>query len=454
MLLAILIAAGLASAASAQTWTIETVGQDVDYVDFTIDGTGTLHVIYTDVANPSDPGLVYAFDSGFGWQYQTVPAVPEPSLITLAIDARGDAHIAFVDTSLTVHYGNRTGGTWMIEPLPPSELPFHPSIALDSAGDPHIAYLTYGERIYYAHNVGGVWTVEQVNGSFLDISHSRVAMAIDPSDGLHIGAWEYFDGAAFFTRGASSWTHENFGEWGYQPWVELDDDGHAHFVYYGSGTYYGTNESGSWETEVVEPDAPTEDNDIALDSSGSPAVTYSVTVALRYEPPNFYYDTRTYFAYRAGGGWQREQIELAHDYAGPFYYSLSRVAFDASDIPHVLYRDPATGELRHATRNWPTAVGAGPRSAAFGIESVMPNPFNPSTTVAFRLAKRSLVEVVIYDVRGRRLRMLSERTRAPGIHSDVWDGLDDRGGRVASGVYFVQVRTREHSDVRRMVLLK
>lgn len=455
IVLAVFAVVCLARTASAQTWTIETVGQNLGYVDFAIDGAGTLHCIYTDTGNPADPELIYAFDSGGGWQYQTVPAVPEPGLIGIAVDASGTAHITFVDTSLAVQYGVRNSGTWTIEPLPPSELPITSSIALDAFGDPHIAYLTYGERIYYAHKVAGVWTVEMVNGSFLDISHSRAAMAIDPSGGLHIGAWEYFDGVAFFTRGATSWTHENFGEWGYQPWVELDGDGRAHFVYYGSGAYYGTNENGFWETEAVESDASVDDNDIALDSNGVPALTYSVTVGLRFEPPDtIYYDTRTYFAYRAGTGWQREEVDRAYDYPGPYYYSRTRVAFDATNTPHVLYRDPASGDLRHATRNWPTAVGEVPRPGPFGIISITPNPFNPSTRITFRLPSRSRVQVAVYDVRGHRLRLLSDRTRGSGHQSEVWDGLDERGARVASGVYFIRVKTPTHSDVRRAVLLK
>lgn len=453
--LAVLATACLARAASAQTWTIETMGQNLGYVDFAIDGAGTLHCIYSDTGNPADPELIYAFDSGGGWQYQTVPAVPEMALMGIAVDAFGTPHITFVDTSLTVQYGMRNGGTWMIEPLPTSDLPITSSIALDASGDPHIAYLTYGERIYYAHKVAGMWAVEMVNGSFLDISHSRAAMAIDPSGGLHIGAWEYFAGVAFFTRGVSSWTHENFGEWGYQPWVELDHDGHAHFVYYGSGAYYGTNENGFWETQVVEPDAPFEDNDIALDSNGVPALTYSVTVSVRFEPPNtFYYDTRTYFAYRTSSGWKREEVDRAYDYPGPYYYSQTRVAFDATDTPHVLYRDPASGELRHATRNWPTSVGDGSRPRPFGITSIAPNPFNPSTRITFRLPGRSRVQVAIYDIRGHRLRLLSDRTRGPGLQSEVWDGLDNTGARVASGVYFVRVGTPTRGDVRRAVLLK
>lgn len=454
-MLAVVATACLACVASAQTWTIETLAEDIDYLDLAIDGAGTLHVIYTDVANPAEPELIYAFNDGAGWQYETVPAVPTPGLIALAVDTAGVPHITYVDSANAVQYGYRNGGTWMIETVQPGFFPYHPSIALDAAGDPHIAFLTYGERIRYAHKVGGVWTDEEVDGSFLDISHSRVAMAIDPSGGLHIGAWEYFDGAAYFTRGVSSWTHENFGVWGYQPWAVLDDDGFGHFTYYGPGTYYGTNKSGSWETEPIEPEALTEDNDITLDSNGVPALTYSVTVALRVEPPDtFYYDTRTYFAYRASNGWQREEVDRAYDYPGPYYYSQTRVAFDATDTPHVLHRDPATGGLRHATRNWPTAVGDGPQPGSFGIVSVTPNPFNPSTGIIFRLPGRSHVQVAVYDVRGRRVRLLSDRNRGPGHQSEVWDGFDDRGARVASGVYFIRVTTPTRSDARRAVLLK
>jgi hypothetical protein len=93
----------------------------------------------------------------------------------------------------------------------------------------------------------------------------------------------------------------------------------AHFVYYGGGTYYGTNESGTWVTEAVDTNAALNDNDIALDSSGKPYIAYSNTYAIRYQAPDLYYHTDMYFAYKTGGVWRREVVDSIHDYTGNPY---------------------------------------------------------------------------------------------------------------------------------------
>ena len=119
--LLLFLAASFASDVPAQTWTLETVAPDTDYFDFAIDAAGTLHVLYTSVTTPPDAELVYAFDSGAGWQFDVVPGVPGESLISLVVDDSGVPHIAFLDTTKTIHYGYRDGGTWVVEPLQPAE---------------------------------------------------------------------------------------------------------------------------------------------------------------------------------------------------------------------------------------------------------------------------------------------------------------------------------------------
>lgn len=447
--------ASFASEARGQTWTIETLAPDTDYFDFAIDGLGTLHVLRANVSATPGPELVYAFNSGAGWQSDVVPKVPAPSLISLVADASGKPHIAFLDTTNTIHYGYRNAGTWVIEALQPATYPFNPGLGLDASGEPHIAFISQ-ERIRYAYKLGGAWTDEEVNGSWHDDQFARAAIAIDPSGDVRIGSWRIFAGAAFFTRGASSWTTEIFGQWGYMPWMELDGDGHAHFVYYGGSSgipSYGTNESGVWVTESVDVDGDLTDNDIALDSSGDPYIAYSNTYAIRYEAPTFYYHTDVYFAYRSGGAWRREVVDSSHDYSGP-YGTSTRIAFDGSNTPHVVYIDPKTGELRHGTRNWPTAVGGDALPEGFGIISVVPNPFNPSTTISFELLFASRARVEVFTSNGEHLATLLDEELAAGHGSVNWNGQNEHGVHVASGVYFCRMTAAGGSQTRKLVLLK
>jgi hypothetical protein len=101
----------------------------------------------------------------------------------------------------------------------------------------------------------------------------------------------------------------------------------------------------------------------------------------------------------------------------------------------------------------PTATG--PTPLAFDRVEVVPNPFNPETTIRFRLPARTAVTAVVYGVDGKRVRTLvQERASGPGAMELRWNGRDDHGESVASGVYFVRVSTPLGEHVARAVLLK
>jgi hypothetical protein len=82
-----------------------------------------------------------------------------------------------------------------------------------------------------------------------------------------------------------------------------------------------------------------------------------------------------------------------------------------------------------------------------------PNPFNPSTSIRFALDQAQNVRIVVFNVLGRQVRTLEGYFDA-GEHELVWNGDDDRGAAVSSGVYLYRIESRDVSDVRRMLLLK
>jgi hypothetical protein len=84
----------------------------------------------------------------------------------------------------------------------------------------------------------------------------------------------------------------------------------------------------------------------------------------------------------------------------------------------------------------------------------VPNPFNPSTTVAFSLGRPGMVRLEIYDARGRLVRRLTNDAYEAGRHEIVWNGTDDAGAPVASGVYFARLDADDATDVNKMMLLK
>jgi len=83
-----------------------------------------------------------------------------------------------------------------------------------------------------------------------------------------------------------------------------------------------------------------------------------------------------------------------------------------------------------------------------------PNPFNPSTTISFELARSGPVRLEIYDVQGRLVRTLEDRVLEAGAHSVPWDGRNGQGGETASGLYFFRMTTDDATQTKKMMLVK
>ena len=91
---------------------------------------------------------------------------------------------------------------------------------------------------------------------------------------------------------------------------------------------------------------------------------------------------------------------------------------------------------------------------AFRVYPNYPNPFNPSTTLRFDLAKAGRTTLTIYALDGSLVRTLVNEDLPAGRNGAIWYGRNDRGQRVASGVYFWRVRTADHVETQRMMLVK
>jgi choice-of-anchor B domain-containing protein len=90
----------------------------------------------------------------------------------------------------------------------------------------------------------------------------------------------------------------------------------------------------------------------------------------------------------------------------------------------------------------------------FTLRQNYPNPFNPTTTIEFVLSETKHVTLEIYDAAGRRVRKLLDETRAAGPHAVTWNGTDDAGMQVSSGVYFCRLDGAGVTETRRMTLVK
>lgn len=92
----------------------------------------------------------------------------------------------------------------------------------------------------------------------------------------------------------------------------------------------------------------------------------------------------------------------------------------------------------------------------FGLQQNYPNPFNPSTTIQYSVKEIGNFELSVYNLRGQRICVLID-TEAPyqGMKGEaVWDGRDESGNEVASGVYFYRLRQGNETQTKQMTLIK
>ncbi len=112
------------------------------------------------------------------------------------------------------------------------------------------------------------------------------------------------------------------------------------------------------------------------------------------------------------------------------------------DILSLLSMTPTAAEFADAPRS------------RFTLSNAAPNPFNPSTSVTLELSRRARVSVDVHDVAGRHVRRLVAEDLSAGEHRIAWDGRDDRGSIVTSGVYYVVTSMEGGRAARKVILLK
>ncbi len=83
-----------------------------------------------------------------------------------------------------------------------------------------------------------------------------------------------------------------------------------------------------------------------------------------------------------------------------------------------------------------------------------PNPFNPQTTINYQLPQLGHVRLSVYTMLGSEVRRLVDRTQEAAYHTVVWDGLDDLGNQVPSGVYVYRIESGSFTATKKMTLMK
>jgi hypothetical protein len=90
----------------------------------------------------------------------------------------------------------------------------------------------------------------------------------------------------------------------------------------------------------------------------------------------------------------------------------------------------------------------------FALRQNHPNPFNSNTNITYNISTSGPIKLTIYDMLGKRVRTLADESQTPGSKSIYWDGTDDQGNTVASGIYFYRIVAGEFTETKKLLMLK
>ena len=255
---------------------------------------------------------------------------------------------------------------------------------------------------------------------------------------------------------------------GTDPYGELHFDPYTGLLYFTSVGWWGMIDGG---IEKVDPSALESLGFILTESAAggdindvvlfSPTIGYAVVTdasfnnfLVRFDPST---GTLTDTLY-SPGGYVLADIEIS---PGGELFLCDRTATD----PGIRIYDAARG---CAIVEGTIDVGLPPFDIVFSIQIQTdaetppaatlhgnhPNPFNPATTISFSLFRDGAVELVIYDASGRHVRNLVTGELPAGGHTVVWDGTNDRGRPVASGIYFARLGYSGGRATQKLVLIR
>ena len=92
--------------------------------------------------------------------------------------------------------------------------------------------------------------------------------------------------------------------------------------------------------------------------------------------------------------------------------------------------------------------------SVYGLAQNYPNPFNPTTTIEYSIPQSGNVNLTIWNMAGQKVRTLVNESQAPSYYKIVWDGKNDMGQSVGTGMYFYKLVSGSYSKIQKMQLIK
>ena len=414
---------------------------------------GVIHIVYSTLpGNSVDDTLYYTNSNTLDWEVSKVDSLPGAQW-----RARYEWVCMDFDTSGTVHL------VW--------------NLRFDSLS-------ANWYRVMYANNSTGQWIKQHVSEPMWlgGMKTATAHLAVQENGAAHIAYHDTYcdlECVAFYvtndTLNSATWTTDTLPKPSRPLWryttraMQVDVNDRVHVITGGCTEeycieegryrrfyYYKQIEESIWHGPEQIPDTALaytlSITQLRIDEYGIPYASYLT------------FSNEVYFTDRKQGSWQ-VPYELVGWHEGPdslavddFSFVLDSEgqghgAFHGLDVRHAFDNDSMEVYFLSCSNS---AVDTWPESSPldFRLSQNYPNPFNSSTIIHYQTPDESDVTLRVYDILGREVRELANRIHKRGHHRLTWNGRNNQGKEVTSGIYFYQLKAGGRTQTKRMLLIK
>ena len=139
---------------------------------------------------------------------------------------------------------------------------------------------------------------------------------------------------------------------------------------------------------------------------------------------------------------------------GDYHLTEDSPCIDAGDPASPLDPDGTTADMGAWFYDQGSAIEDNEIENVNSTLSNYPNPFNPETTINYQLPENGNVRLAVYNLKGQKVKTLVDKTLESGNHIVIWNGTDENNKSVSSGIYFYKIKTDNHEETRKMILMK
>ena len=437
--------------------------------DMAIGPDGKIHVVWEDYTRLGSlwwKDILYACYDGIEWsEPEQVSAMDTTYSLDpfVAVDSLGRPHVVwnhraiFPDADAYYSYKTDTGWTEPLNLAPHGSTQYDPDICIDSRGFIHVVwsdFISGNGDIYYQYYDGVAWS-DYVNISNSTIDSGTPHIVVDSEDNLHVVWWE---GDIFYSRydgiewspvvNISQNTLNSINQS-----IALDSNDNPHVVWrqslggYYTEIYYTYFNGEEW----MEPEDITNVGlrsgypSIDINSRNVKCIVFIVDSQTGYPYINYSFYMNSHWTYPDSifDEYTAVSTSISVDDNDIFHVAASSGIVTYNDIVYT-YFQPAN-VINDFSRN----------TISENISlTTYPNPFNISNTINYSVPDESEVNLSIYNINGQLVKTLMNGLISQGNYYTQWNGTDRYGIEVSGGVYFIGLKTNNHSQFIKIILLK